>query len=404
MKKHKLFQNVLTYSLLLCTMTSPLKLFSAELDSTNFKIVGATTNGGGGTTLTSDGDYSALFNIGTISNDPRTYSSSYMMYNDPQHAFTAAVPQVGCFETTTDGYSNCTTGPAELTTGGMVAICGEGGCYNRGRFEIVTNNNPTDTLYSIEVSIDNFVSDLQYVDGLTYRLESNSTHNIDDFKTKSDWETETFNIQGLDASTTYYIRIAALHGTFTQSDTSPVSNATTSAGVLFFDIDIAIESGVSTESLHPYTVSFTGSSELVGGTAAVTATQRIWLDASCNSEGGFAIVIQGKNGGLYSPTTSQTIESHNMDLDLASSGFGLQSGYIDYDDNPSLGTIVATTSYAGSINNVGEVSTTPTKVYEADGPIVNGRMALKLIAKPGTDKTPANDYEEEIFILFIPRY
>lgn len=401
MTSKKLLKNIPAYLVLISILAIPFQVFSVELDSANYKIVGANTDGGG---IVESDNYTALLTTGTISNDPRNYSTSYMMYNDPQHAFVANVPEVACFETDTDGYSNCTTGPAELTTGGMVAICGTGGCYNRARFEILENGNPTDTVYSIQVSRDNFTSDISYVDGSTYRLESISTHNINDFMTKSSWEAETFNIQGLSASTTYYVRIVALHGTFTQSDPSPVGTATTAAGLLYFDIDIADEFGTSAETSEPHTISFTGQDALVGGSAAITATNRIWLDAESNSEGGFAIVVRGANGGLHSSTTSQTITSATANLDTTSSGFGLQSDYINFDTNSLLGSITAVEPYTGNLNSVGGVTTTAAKIYEADGPISNGRMSIKLIAKPGTDKTPANDYQEEVFILFVPRY
>lgn len=377
-------------------------IYSAELGSTNFKIVGATTKGGG----TGDSaNYSVLTTIGEISNSPRNYSSSYKLLTSPEHAFIANVPTVSCFETTTSGGSNCTTGPAALTTDGMVAICGAGGCYNKARFEISTSSNPTDTLYTVLISEDNFASDIRYIDGATYRAESNSTHTLADYKTKSDWETETFNIQGLQASTQYYIKLDALHGDFTESEFSPVADATTGAGSVFFDIDIAPNTGYTTDSSSPYNISFTSGEELIGGAAAITAGNRIWLDAQSNSEGGFAIVVKGINGGLKSPTTSQTITSANANLDAVLSGFGLQSEYIDYDDsNPLLGSISATSDYSGSINTVGIISTTANKVYDANGPIAQGRMALKVVAKPGTDKTAATDYQEDIMFIFVPRY
>jgi hypothetical protein len=400
--KKNLLKNIIITLLLVLLPTSI--IYSAELGSTNFKIVGATTKGGG-TLDTISGNYSALVTVGEIGNSPRNYSTSYKMFTSPEAAFIANVPQVSCFETTTDGSSSCTTGPAALTTGGMVAICGAGGCYNKARFEISTNENPTDTLYSIQISEDNFSSDLRYIDGATYRPEGESTHSLADYKTKTNWETETFNIQGLDASTQYYIRVTALHGTFTESELSPVASTTTGAGAIYFDIDIASSTGYTADSNSPYNISFTGGNELIGGSAAITATNRIWLDATTNSEGGFAIVVMGKNGGLKSATTTQTITSATANLDSVLSGFGLQSEYIDYDDSNSLlGAITATTDYSGTINSVGAIATTANKIYDADGPIVAGRMSLKVIAKPGTDKTPATDYQEEIIFVFIPRY
>ena len=381
----------------------PATLFAAELDSTNYKIVGATTKGGA-ILETASGDYSALLEVGRISNNPRNYSTSYKMLTSPEQAFLQAVPEVSCFETTTSGSSNCTTGPTELSTGGMVAICGPSGCYDKARFEIDINGNPTDTLYAVMISTDNFSSDIRYIDGSSFWPESLSTHNLSDFLTKTDWETPDFNIQGLQTATTYYIKILALHGDFTQTQEGPFATATTSAGSVFFDLDIEDETGITAETSSPYTISFTGAYELIGGSAPTTAQDRIWIDGSTNSEGGFAIIVRGVNGGLKSNTTSQTIVSATADLNTADDGFGIQSEYIDYDTYPYLGSITATTDYSGTGNYVGIVGTTATKVYESESPVFNGRMALKVIAKPGMDKTAATDYQETMYFVLIPRF
>lgn len=613
---------------LLTLLLFPITVLATELDSPNYKIVGATTQGGGVIESVS-GNYAALLNVGGISGDPRLYSTSYELGTSPETPFLPAVPTISCFETTTDGYSACTTGPTELSTGGMVAICGPEGCYNKARFEISTepyrfntddsglvsywpmdetvndscvggqdacdvkgvnegvatgtsivdgkynkargfngstdyiqvdnhstlqitgdqtismwlypnsfagrmnpydkayggegtitqetngtlsyyygtnggNNtpyqgvgttisgaltlntwnhvvlvrnlttmqiswyingshnttatasyasatagtnpvrigrgyagyyngkidevllfnralslsevqalynsttavsNPADTLYAVMISTDNFVSDIRYIDASTFMPESYTTHNINDFMTKEDWETETFNIKGLDSNTTYSIKAFALKGDFTQTETGPTKSATTASGSVFFDIDIAVSTGYTTETSSPYSIAFTGAYELIGGSAAITAGSRIWMDAETNSDGGFAIVMRGVNGGLRSPTTTQTITSANANLDLVASGFGLQSEYIDYDDSsPLFGEISATTDYSGTINTVGSISTAAKKIYDGDGPIVAGRMALKVIAKPGITHAPATDYQETIYLIFVPRY
>jgi hypothetical protein len=628
----KAYRNINILMSIIISISLPLTVLAEELDSTNFKIVGATTQGGGIVESTS-GNYSTLLGVGSISSDPRIYSTSYKLGTSPETPFLPAVPTISCFETTTDGYSACSTGPTELSTGGMTALCGPGGCYDRARFEISnqaniynTNNtklvaywpmdetvndscaggqdacdvkgpnegiatgttivdgiyskarsfngssfinvgrdssidltsqgaisvwvksnreypsdttstvfrgimgkvtgggggqqsyffdwygtnttryfranighsgglqgftisnfdmgdswrhfvltwngtsitlyidgslygttaqnynaqyldidtnigkvfhnwdglldevmifnqgltqqevedlydatapivNPSDTLYAIMISTDNFVSDIRYIDASTFTPESYSTHNINDFMTKTDWEIETFNVQGLEAGKTYYLKAFALKGDFTQTETGPIKSATTATGTLFFDIDIANSTGYTTETSPPYSISFTGAYELIGGSAAITAGNRIWMDTETNSQGGFAIIGNGLNGGLYSSTTSQTITSATANLDQVNSGFGLQSEYIDYDtSSPLLGAISVTSDYSGSINSVGAISTTPKKIYDGNGPIVGGRMALKVIAKPGTSYTPASNYQESITLIFVPRY
>lgn len=378
-------------------------VFATDLDSTNFTIVGATTSTGGGLLDSVSGSYSVMNSVGNISADPRNYSSNYRLQQDPSSNFLAAQPGIQCFETTTNGSTNCLTGPTELS-GGMVALCGVGGCYNRARFEIITNSNPSDTLYTVAISTDNFVNDVQYIDGSTFRPEAVANHNINDFRTQTNWETEVFNIQGLQSATLYYISISALQGDFTQSDYSKASSATTGNGSISFDIDIAPSSGITTETGAPYTISFSGTDDLMAGAAATTAPSLVWLDIQSNSAGGVAVIQYGKNGGLYSTTTSQTISSANGNLDAQPEGFGLQSFYIDNDTSTYLGDLTATTNYAGSINTVGAVTTTANKIYDGDGPIQNGRVGMYLIAKSATNKNPASDYSESIYFVLVPRY
>ena len=382
---------------------TPIVSLAYEVDSTNYKLTGVTTSGLGG--IFESTNYSLISNTGQISSDPRNYSTSYRINQGPSEAFTAAQPSIKCFETTTNGTTNCTSGPTELLSGGMVAICGATGCYNKARFEIEEYTNPSDTLYTVQISEDNFVSDVRCVSGSTFMPTSLSNCDINDFRTKEYWETEDFNIKGLDANTQYYIRISALHGNFTQSDYSTISSATTSMGFVEFDIDIATSSGYTVESSPPYSVSFSGEERLIPGAGAVTAPNLVWLDLLSNAEGGVAIINQGANGGLYSPTTTETIISSNLDLDGAlSEGFGLQNYYIGYDASTYLGSITATTNYSGSGNVVGEVLTDARKVYDASGPINAGRMGLYLKARATESRTSATDYTEFITFVSVPRY
>lgn len=388
---------------LLVITTTPLSTQAYEADSTNYKLTGVTTSGLGG--IFESTNYSLISNTGQISADPRNYSTNYRINQGPSEAFTAAQPSIKCFETTTNGTTNCTSGPTELLSGGMVAICGSTGCYNKARFEIEEYSNPSDTLYTIQISEDNFASDVKCVSGSTFIPSDLSNCDINDFRTKEYWETEDFNIKGLDANTQYFIRISALHGNFTQSDYSAISSATTSIGFVEFDIDIATSSGYTVESSPPYSVSFSGEDRLIAGAGAVTAPNLVWFDLLSNAEGGVAIINQGENGGLYSSTTTETITSSNLDLDgTLAEGFGLQNYYIDYASSTYLGTITATTNYSGSGNVVGEVLTDARKVYDASGPINDGRMGLYLKARAAENRASATDYSEFITFVSVPRY
>lgn len=394
-----------THIILSCIMllSFPLQVIANDLDSTNYKLVGVSTTSGGG--IGESARYNILSSIGDISISPRNYSTNYRINQDPSAMFTAAQPSIQCFETDTNGSTNCTSGPQELLDDGMVALCGSGGCYDRARFEIEPYVNPSDTLYMVQISTDDFGSDMKCVDGSTFSPKTITSCDINDFRTEEYWEDEIFNIRNLQSNTEYYIRVTALHGDFTQSDYSQIAEATTTLGAIEFDIDIATESGISTESTPPYSISFSGSEKLVQGAPAVTATSLIWLDIMSSSSGGLAVIQFGKYGGLYSPTTTETIESATENLDTTGAeGFGLQSYYLDYDNSPYLGELSTTSDYSGSGNYVGIVGTTGSKIYDGDGPINLGRAGIYLKARASTERASASDYGEEIYFILVPRY
>lgn len=343
---------------------------------------------------------------GEVSANPSSYSATYKMNQDPSANFVAAIPMIQCFETNTDGSTTlCNSAPSEIITGGMKAACGPLGCYDRARFEINPLSNPADTLYAVEISTDNFVNDISCLNGSTF-TPKNEKCNINDFRTENYWETELFNIKGLATNTKYYIRITALHGDFTQSDYTKIWEATTSAATISFDIDIAETTGITTESISPYTISFTGSNTLIAGAFTTTARNLIWLDLNSNAYGGVSVIQFGRNGGLHSSSTNKTIESANEDLDvLSAEGFGIQNYYTNFTNTSTYtGTLAATPNYTGTGNTVGIVSQTAEKIYEADGPLANGRMGMYVKARAGMGSTPATDYGEEIFFTAVPLY
>ncbi|MCC7290287.1 hypothetical protein IT417_03495 [bacterium] len=386
-----------------------LPVFAEDLNSTNFKITGATMNSGGETSQAGSGNFKLLNTMGDFSGDPRVLSTNYRAGIGEVEIFTANVPQISCFETTTSGSSSCTTGPAYLNTNGMVRVCGPTGCYDRARFEIDSQSNPSDTLYAIQLSTDNFASDIRYIDGVTHKPITSSNVTIDDYLTKSAWETDATNVLGLDASTTYKLRAKALHGDFTESDPGPSATATTASATMSFDIDIADTTGVSTESSAPYTVNFNNSDRLVQTGPAQTSDDLIWLDGQTNGSGGLSILFKGQNGGLNSTTASYTITSASADLDGVVEGFGIQSYYKSQlyelgSGNGSLATLSVISPYNGAGNNVGIIDAVFSKVYESNGPTHTGRVGLLLKARASGSATPATDYTETVTIVIVPKY
>jgi hypothetical protein len=364
--------------------------------STNYQLLDLSLNAGGSTG--SSTNYSLLSTAGDFTDNPAINSTTYKIKGGVQSSFLANVPTVSCFETTTNGSSSCTTGPSYLNTNGMYRVCGNGGCYNRARFEINGNGNPTDTLYAVQISTDNFASDIKYIDGTSFEIETSSTRTLADYLSESAWESPTFNIKGLTQNTQYWIRVTALHGNFTESDPSSVATATTANAIVTFDIDIAPTTGTATETAGPYVVDL---GQVIRNGLVKTGPNLIWFDAETNANGGIAVVQRGTNGGLKSSTTLTTITSATADLSSAAKGFGIQSYYTAQSyqagsGQGNLGTLTGTTNYIGAGDNVGIVATTDKQIYYATLPLYAGRGALYVKAKADGTVPTASNYTEDI--------
>ncbi len=389
-------------------------LYAETLESTNYKIDGAVISGSGDVVDSGSGTYSLFTTIGDFSGNPRTTSTTYELRPGNPDVFTAATPVVTCFETTTSGSSDCTTGPSYLNSYGMVRVCGSEGCYNKARFEIDTQGNPADTLYGVQISTDNFVSDLMVIDGVTLKPKPFASRQLTDYLTKTEWETEVFNILGLQSYTQYYIRLTTLHGDFTESTPGPIVSATTANATIEFDIDITDIAETDPETAPPYTIAFTGTYTLFAGGTLQIPGDLIWLDVESNAEGGIAIIQNGLYGGLDSSTETYTITSATADLETTPDGFGIQnydySGTETYQEDYSgsggsdLGSITVASDYNNSGQTVGIVSTNAISVYSSSGPIDLGRTALFLKARASTSVPPANDYTETITFVAVGRY
>lgn len=407
---YKSLQKTLSFLILTISTLSSffiINVYAQELKSNNFKIIEINTTGGGSTQTSNTQDMKLLTSFNGFAGDPGSLSSNYIMGYGNINAFTANVPKISCFETNTNGSSNCNTGPTYLNTNGMVTVCGNPGCYDRARFEIDTQNNPADTLYSIQISVDNFVNDIRYIDGITKRPKSTKT--LSDYLTKSSWESSTFNIKGLQPSTQYYIRATALHGDYTESVAGPSASATTTLPTISFDIDIDDIDGVNTETNAPYIITLDNARKLKPSGPPQTTLDLIWFDINTNAQSGFVLLHKSKNSGLLSTTQSYTIPSSSVNLDSVTEGYGIQKYYTNqmYDTssgNGELGSISTATNYNLTGNNVGIVENIFHKLFESNKPINNGRASIMIKARAASTTPPATDYNDELIFIITPRY
>lgn len=388
--KQNIFK-ICTFIVLLLWSATPLN--AQELDSSSFQIQDFSINFSE-QNRSNSASFSLQLEVDEFLQNPRLASPLYDFSLGTPNTWQANVPIIICFETTSDGSSSCADSDV---TNGMVQICGEGGCFDKARFEIDPQDNPTDALYSARITTDPTWTTWNYIDGSTFLIETIATHDINDYLLESEWENtaSSFNVLGLEQNTTYYLAITALNGDFTESDPSPSINTTTSVPFLSFDIDIDTSAGITSETTSPYTISF---ESLLFPTVS-TANNVIWVDIGTNLPEGALVYGSSANGGLFSPSNLYTLNYVNADL-ITTPGIGFQ---VDSINQEFLGPLVAETQFNLSGETVGELSssTSITPIFNTNGsPIYGGRSSLAIKARPDQN-TPSGDDYIDIIVLTI---
>lgn len=256
--------------------------------------------------------------------------------------------------------------------------------YNKLRFTLDNTANPSDTLYAIAISDDDFLT-------TRYIQADNTIGSSPVYQTYTAWggASGAFVI-GLNSSTSYKIKVRAVQTKYTESAFSATATAATSAPNVTFDLDIG---PTDTESAPPYTVAF-GQLALA---AVTTATDRIWLDFTTNAEQGGFVYVYNNSGGLTSALAGYTITSASTDLSTAGEGFGAQ---VTSTSQTSGGPLTAVSPYNGSGENVGILDTTTRTIFNtSNANLLGGRAAVWLKAKASTTTPSASDYSSVITMI-----
>lgn len=263
--------------------------------------------------------------------------------------------------------------------------------YNKLKLVIDNGANPSDAVFAVAISTDNFAT-TQYVQ--SDRTIGNSL-GIEDYQTHTAWGGTTgFNLLGLRANTPYQVKVRAMHGKFTESGYSAVASAATVNPSLTFDLDV---SPTDTETNPPYDLAF---NELLPG-SVVNSPSRIWVDFDTNGDNGGNVYIYGKNGGLTSAAVAHTISSLTADLSAINQGFGTQSVSAV---QASGGPLTVANPYDGTSDSVGITDINIRKIYTTTNPVTSGRSSLHLKAKV-TPLTPSSDdYAEILTVLAAPSF
>ncbi len=337
----------------------PLVFFSTLPSSSNYQLHNY-NYGSGGTNSSSSTNYNLNATTGQVGS-PSSTSTNYQSNPGNVNTQQAYVPAAPTF-----------TNPANY--------------YNKLHFVINPGTNPSDTVFSIAISTDNFVT--------TQYIQNDNTigavRGLEDYQTYASWGSGTGqDVIGLVPNTTYQIKANAMQGAFTETQYGPNASASTSPVSISFDIDV---SASDTETAPPYATSF---GFLLPATVT-NATAKIWIDIDTNANSGAMIYMNSTNNGLKSNTTGITITSVTADLASASTGFGVQGSTAT---QSSGGPLSITSPYNGAGQNVGLLDTALRQVFSAPAPITAGRGSVTLKAKSAATTPAGADYQDVITVI-----
>lgn len=258
--------------------------------------------------------------------------------------------------------------------------------YNKLALTLAAGGNPTDTLFAIAISTDDFVT--------TNYVQSDNTVGatlgLEDYQTYSAWGGGSgFTVIGLAASTTYKVKVKAWQGKYTETGYGPEASAATVGARLTFDIDV---SASDTDTDPPYA---TNIGDLVAG-AVTSSPEKIWVDFDTNGESGGRVYIVASNAGLQSSRASYTISSVTGNLTSLSEGFGAQGSTAT---ESAGGPFAVATAYDLTSNNVAIADTTIREIFTSGAPVTSARGSFLLKAKSSAVTPAASDYTETLTVL-----
>lgn len=257
--------------------------------------------------------------------------------------------------------------------------------YDRLKFTLNSAIGPADTKYAIGISTDDFASDNRYIqsDGTI-----GNTLGAEDWQTYPEWGGSSgMYVTGLESSTTYYIRVKAEQGNFTESRWSLSSNATTSDPSLTF-------------GLSAYTLTFSN----LGASNSYTDNSKITtLTTSTNAYNGYIVY-----GRVTQPMTSgsNTIANYASPNSSPTTWSGTGFGYTTNDSDLTGGTPDRFTNGGPKYAGFG-TSTPGDPVADHLGPVLNAIVdeEFDITYRITADSsTPAGTYTSTVIYVVVPEY
>ena len=259
--------------------------------------------------------------------------------------------------------------------------------YDKLKFVIDQQNNPSDALYALQVCIGGDWTPT--CGGTTMYVQNDNTLGsslvLADYQTYSAWGgAGGANIIGLSPSTTYYIRAKATQGKFTESAYGPSSNAATVGQQISFCLYTNANCGLGGHS---------ESLSLLANT--VTTSGNIGVDFSTNADSGGSVYIYSTGSLTSSSRPGTPISSvsagNTTDLSSAAKGYGAQV--------TSAPALTVNPPYNGSGNIVGSLATTVQTMLNSTSPIASSSSQIQLQAKPDNVTNAAGDYADTVTII-----
>lgn len=350
-----LFLSLFAYLLIFPALT-----FASLPASNNFKLDGYSFGAGGTSNNTSSSSFKLNGTAGEVEFG-RPSSSSFKAGSGLTYLLNANVPSAPSLST-------------------------PGNNYDRILFVVNTSSNPTDTTYALQISTSsNFSSGNNYIksDGTI-----GATLATSDFKTYTNWggASGTF-VTGLASNTTYYIRVKARQGNFSETEWGPSASITTQDPSLTFSLDSS-------------TITF---SNLNAGNSYTDNSKNNILTTSTNAYNGYTIYAHVTQA-LTAPGGS-TIANYTSPNSAPTTWSGTGFGYNTSDTNLSGGTAnrFSGSKYAGFTTSV---SGDP--VADDPGPVTNSPISSEQFTisyrVTGDNVTPVGTYTNTILYSIVPVY
>jgi hypothetical protein len=267
--------------------------------------------------------------------------------------------------------------------------------YDKLKFAIDEQANPTDAKYALQVKVNDVSCD--FTTGTIRYVKNDDTLGATlattDYQTYTTWGGASgANIIGLASNTTYCIRAKATQGQFTESGYGPSTSAATVGQSLSFCIYTNANCGAGGNS-----VAFSG---LVAGSIASAPNNSgvfaIGADFATNADFGGNVYIYDLNGGLHSTAASYTLASATANLSSVNEGFGAQIVSVTQTTGGPLSKV---SPYDGTLNNVGILSGSIATLFSSSNPLTGGVGKTQLMVKPANTTPEADDYTDTITLI-----